>query len=179
MPEPYTPIWETIMANEMNRRDIVKFAAALAVGAATADSVLGQQASSAAGAGRVEVDVLALAKSSPERFMLSEPEILTLDSDGHSRDLVITSARDENGNPTSVIVRSRSIRIFRADSTVDEFTSQGGVYWRFRDQPGKTKLKQTPSSNLFQSPSNPGLIVMVVREEEAVRMFTMTFDLRC
>ena len=168
------------MTNEVSRRDVIKFAAVLAVGAGavTADAALGQQASKpteTADAGIGRDNLLAQAKQSPESFMLSEPEILVLNTDGHGRDLVITSARDEEGNRIEVGVRSRSVRIFRADPAVDEFTSEGGVYWRFRDKPGKVKLKKV--SGL--APLHSGPIVMVVRDEETVRLYTMTLDFRC
>lgn len=110
--------------------------------------------------------------------MLGEPEILVLDTDQHSRDLVITSACDNEGKPVEVHVRSRSVRIFRANPTVDEFTSQGGVYWRFRDKTGKVTLKRTPGLDL-RSKRHSGPIVMVVRDEETVRLYTMSLDIRC
>jgi|SRR6185437_16087350 len=71
---------------------------------------------------------------------------------GYSRDLVITSALDENGKLAPVYVRSSSVRVFRADAGVDDFTKSGGLHWRFHDKTGKVRL---PSA---------GEIVMIVRE---------------
>jgi hypothetical protein len=123
---------------------------------------------------------LASAREAPEPFMLSEPEVFSLDGDGYSRDLFITSARDQDGKCVSVRVPSRSIRIFRADTAVDEFTKQGGLHWRFRDKDGQVKLTN-PASGLDTQGSQLGWgpIVMVIREENTVRCYTMMFDLRC
>ncbi|HEY1603392.1 MAG TPA: twin-arginine translocation signal domain-containing protein [Pirellulales bacterium] len=168
------------MTNDVSRRDAIKFAAVLAVGAGatTADLALGQQADKPTETADVNTTrdaFLAQAKQYPESLMLGEPVILMLNTDKYSRDLLITSAVDEQGNKVEVGVRSRCVRIFRADPTVDEFTSQGGVYWRFRDFSGKVKLKTTPGWGHAHS----GAIVMVVREEETVRLYTMNLDLRC
>lgn len=172
------------MTKEMSRRDVVKFAAALAVGAGTAtvNSASAQPLSKPADvteAGERADDLLERAKQSPESFMLSEPEIIALDTDARSRELVITSAINEKGDQVNVRVRSRSVRIFRADPTVDEFTSQGGIYWRFREKSGKAKLKESSGAELFNQLSRFGPIVMVVRDNETVRVYTMTPDLRC
>jgi hypothetical protein len=92
--------------------------------------------------------------------------------------MTITSARDVQGNQVNVRVPSRCVRIFRADSTVDEFTAQGGLHWRFRNKPGKVKLPASNSSLGVQRPGE-GPIVMLVRDEEIVRVYTMSLDLRC
>jgi hypothetical protein len=171
------------MTAEVTRRDAVKLAAALAVGAGlgTAGSALGQQASKPADAAATTKPAdagLARAKQSPEGYMLSEPQVLTLDTDGASYDLIITSVRDETGNRVDVYVPSRSVRIFRADQNQDDFTRQGGLYWRFRDKPGKVMLKLLSPDMLTQLVP-PGQLVMVVREDETVRLYTMFFDMRC
>ena len=83
------------------------------------------------------------------------------------RDLYITSARDslQGGE---VRVPPGSMRIFRADAGRDAFTQQGGLYWRFRDTPGKAQFKQ------------PGALVMVVRDhDDTVRCYSLVLDLRC
>jgi hypothetical protein len=140
------------MANEANRRDAP---------AEVADAKLKQD------------EYLAKAKQYPESFMLGDPEILELGAEGNVYDLVITSARDEEGNRGEVHIRSRCVRIFRADPTVDEFTSQGGMHWRFRNMPGKVMLKRP---GLYWLSSGP--IVMAVREEQTIRFYTMMLDFR-
>ena len=111
---------------------------------------------------------LVQAKQYPHSFMLSQPAIFALDVDGHSRDLIITSARDEHGNPITVRVPSRKMQIFRADGFE--------LHWRFRDKPGSVKLNK---SNGLAQLHDAGEIVMVVRDDETVRCYTMTYDLRC
>ena len=138
---------------------------------------LGQQADTPTETADAKVkrdEYLAQAKQYPESFMLSDPEILVLKLDGNGYDLVITSARDEEGNRGEVGIRSRCVRIFRADPTVDEFTSQGGVYWRFRGMSGKVMLKKPGIDRL-----NSAAIVMAVRDEQTIRLYTMMPDLRC
>ena len=179
------------MTTEVSRRDIAKFAAALAVGVgmANATAALGQEAASgqepknspeAAGVAKPADEPLAAAKRSPESYMLSEPAVFALDTDGHSRDLIITSARDERGNRVDVHEPSRSVRIFRADPTADEFASQGGLHWRFRDKPGTVKLNR--SAPMLEPPAGQprsGELVMIVRDDQTVRCYTMGHDLRC
>ena len=177
---------QEVAMTEVTRRGIVKCAAALAVGAGmvATGSALGEEPDNTAGARPAQKpadEFLARAKRSPEAFMLSQPEIFALDTDGHSRDLIITSARDKQANPVKVRVPSRSVRIFRADPSVDEFTAQGGLHWRFRDKPGKVKLPKESKSALALGAQRPGQgpIVMVVRDEETVRVYTMTPEGRC
>jgi hypothetical protein len=171
------------MTAELTRRDAVRLAAAVAAGAGLGNvgSALSQQTTKpadAAAATQPADAALARAKQSPEGYMLSEPQVLTLDTDSVSYDLIITSARDETGNRVDVYVPSRSLRIFRADQNQDEFTRQGGLYWRFRDKPGKVMLKLLSPDMLTQLVP-PGQLVMVVREDETVRLYTMFFDMRC
>jgi hypothetical protein len=171
------------MTIEKSRRDVMKLAAALAVGTGLrgAKSTRGEQPSkpaSPADSGKKADDLLALANRSPEGFALSEPTIITLDAYKPGYDLIITSARDEQGNPTYVHVRSRCVRIFRA-SAVDEFTNDCGVYWTYRKEPGKVKLTTDPGLDAFNKSPGLGPIVMVVRDEESVRFYAMTLDFRC
>jgi hypothetical protein len=151
--------------SEPSRRDVVKMAAGLAVGSGMAfgSPAAGQEPQ---GAGARDA-LLALALGNPQGFMLTGPATFRVEGDGASRDLIITSARDPQGRSTPVHVPSWSMRVIRADADVDEFTKQGGLYWRFRDKQGKLKLK------------SPGEIVMVVREDNTVRCYLMTPDARC
>jgi hypothetical protein len=100
--------------------------------------------------------------------MFGEQIDLKLDGDRYSRDLVITSACDEDGRSTQVNLRSASMRIFRADAHKDEFTRKGGLYWEFNGKKGTVQFKA------------PGALVMVVRDQnDAVRFYTLMLDIRC
>jgi hypothetical protein len=88
-------------------------------------------------------------------------------SDGHSRDLVFTQALDKEGRRVTVHLKSGTMRVFRADAGVDEFTRKGGLRWEFFDQKGDITL------------AVPSAIVMAVREDDTVRCYTMTLDFRC
>ena len=111
---------------------------------------------------------LAEASKNPQSFMFTEHVTFEIGGDGHSRDLAILSALAVDGQPTKVLVRPASVRIFRADSTKDDFTRQGGLYWSFRGKEGKVQFKQ------------PGQVIMVVRDlGNTVHCYTMDYDLRC
>ena len=140
-----------------NRREAMKLAAglALAAGVATEAPASGQEPKPSALPPHPKAPAdfeLVTARSSPEAFMLGDPVTFKIKGDGYSRDLVITSALDESGKPAPVYVRSSSVRVFRADAGVDDFTKSGGLHWRFHDKTGKVRL---PSA---------GEIVMIVRE---------------
>jgi hypothetical protein len=110
---------------------------------------------------------LELALQSPSAFMFAEQVTSRLDGPGEGHDLVITSATPD-ARGTLIYVPSRSMRIFRADAGVDEFTKRGGLYWRFGNTRGKTQFKQ------------PGALVMVVRDGEGtVHWYSLEFDVRC
>jgi hypothetical protein len=110
---------------------------------------------------------LELALQSPSAFMFAEQVTSSLDGPGDGHDLVITSATPD-ARGTVIYLPSRSMRIFRADAGVDEFTKQGGLYWRFGNTIGKTQFK------------HPGALVMVVRDGEGtVHWYSLEFDMRC
>jgi hypothetical protein len=159
--------------SEVNRRNVVKFAAVSALWPrmAICGRASGEEPNTLSELPRAQEPKdapLANAIRSPQSFILSDAEVFRLEGDGRSRDLIITSAINEEGKRLHVHVPSGSIRIFRADADVDEFTGQGGLYWRFQDKPGKTKL------------SRSGEIMMVMREGyDTVRCYVMTIDLRC
>ena len=86
----------------------------------------------------------------------------------HGFDLVITSARDVDGKPEQVMVRPGTMRIFRADAAVDEFTKKGGWYWKCGKVEGKSQFKE------------PGALIMVVRQQDgAVEWYSLVIDVRC
>jgi len=161
-----------LTGQKLSRRQTIQHAAALAAGSflISATARAGDSTSPAtqpAGAKLHEA-------INPQAYMLSEPVLIALDVDGYSRDLIVTSARDPDGKQMSVYVPSRSVRVFLADPSVDDFTRQGGIYWKFHDKPGQTQLKLYPS---LQSPD--GLLVMLVRDSDVVRCYTLNVDLRC
>lgn len=149
----------------VNRRDAVKLTAGLAVGAGALDGQVasGQQAEQLAADPALEQ-----ALKNPQNFMFSEQVTFELEGDMRGFSLFITSARDPNGLSESVRVPPGSMRIFRAEADHDEFTRQGGMYWRIRDTEGKVQFK------------TPGPLVMVVRDHDGtVRCYSLEIDLRC
>lgn len=155
--------------SDVNRRDAVKLAAGLAVGAvglAPRDARADQAQPVAA---KASVDpMLESAQSNSQIFMFREQVTFRIEGDGRSRTLAFTSARDTQGKATHIHVPSAAMRIFRADAGLDEFTRQGGIYWKFRETEGKIQFKQ------------PGALVMVVRDhDDTVRCYALDYDLRC
>ena len=146
---------------EANRRDAIKLAAGavLAVGGAT------DRRASARGPAAPSDPQIAEAKLSPSGLMLSDPVTFDLGGVGAGRQLVITSALDEDGKPVRVSVRSHSIGVFRADASA--------FSWRLGDKSGDVKLPKVLTSKA-------GPIVMVVREGfDTVRCYAMSIDFRC
>jgi hypothetical protein len=152
---------------------MVKLAAGLAVGSGVMAGELAASQEPTKAVDTPEVvpakdALLAMAIDNPQGFMLTGAKTFRLEGDGASRDLLITSALDRDGKRNVVRVPSGSMRIFRADADIDEFTRQGSLHWRFHDTQGRVKLK------------TPGEIVMLVREGYAtVRCYIMTPDERC
>jgi hypothetical protein len=108
---------------------------------------------------------LDLALRSPDAFFFTEEGMSKTDS---SFDLVVTSARDVQGNAHSVPVRAGSVRIFRADAGKDGFTQQGGWYWRCGATQGRSQFQQ------------PGALIMVVRQQDGtVHWYALQIDFRC
>jgi hypothetical protein len=67
-----------------------------------------------------------------------------------------------------VAVPRGSMRIFVADAGHDEFTRQGGMYWKCGKTQGKFQFKQI------------GAPVMVVRDKDGtVHCYSLVLDLRC
>jgi hypothetical protein len=150
-----------------NRRNAVKLATLLAVGGGQA-SMQGLAAEELKSGDLPGVDsALERALENPSRYMFNELPVFELVSDGHSRDLYFTSARDVQGQKIKVAVPSMCTRFFRADTSPEAFTQQGGVYWSFGKTDGKIQFQQ------------PGALVMVVREQNTVRCYSLMPDLRC
>ena len=68
------------------------------------------------------------ARGIPLGYMFVEQA--TSKTDAADFDLVITSARGPDGAAELVRVRTASMAVFRAVVGKDEFTQQGGWYWR-------------------------------------------------
>ena len=159
---------------DLNRRSVVQLAAGLAIGAVATDP----RRAAADDSGflfparprdpNAKDEALASAIRHPHNYMFREQVDVKLEGDKHSRELVITSARNEDQKSVKEFIRSGTMRIFRADPDVDDFTKQGGLYWRFNGKEGKVQFKQ------------PGAIVMVVRDhDDHVRFYSLQPDLRC
>ena len=120
--------------------------------------------------------MLETALNSPHSFMFTEK--MTSKVDPHA-ELVITSARGVHGTPEKLFIRSRTMRVFRADAALDDFTRQGGWYWRCGDAEGKSQFESLSESWIVPS-DGAGPLIMVVREDDGtVHWYALTIDFRC
>ena len=111
---------------------------------------------------------LAAAIREPQAFMFQEQVTFQLDAEDRWRELFVISARGPQGSLEKVRCPSSAIRIFRADAGQDDFTRQGGIYWRCHKTEGTIQFKK------------PGAIVMIVRDQEGtVRCYSLARDFRC
>ncbi|MEW4527002.1 hypothetical protein [Maioricimonas sp. JC845] len=95
------------------------------------------------------------------------------------RDLLITSARVPSGESLPVRIRPATMSVFRVDTTVDDFTGEGGWYWTNGQTEGKTRFEsgRTP---LINTPPGGGPLVMVVYQADGtVHWYSLQIDLRC
>jgi len=159
---------------DLNRRSLVKLAAGMAMGAAATGTGTATADESdflfpaRPADGKAKDEALQQAINYPYSYMFSEQVNVKLEGDRHSRDMVITSALDANQRATKHYIRSGTMRIFRANADLDEFTKQGGLYWRFNGKDGTVQFKKA------------GAVVMVVRDhDDNVRFYTLQLDLRC
>lgn len=121
--------------------------------------------------------MLELALKSPHAFMFCEQLTSKIDS---KADLIVTSARDVQGRQSNVYIRTGTMRIFRADAARDDFTKQGGWYWRCGDFHGKSQFNRKSESKLTPPPAGAGALIMVVRQRDGtVHWYSLTADFRC
>lgn len=148
---------------DMSRRDAVKLAAGLAVGAGAAGAARGE--AKPAGDPQLEAAI-----RNPYSFMFTEQVTFkTSTTEPHTFDLVITSGRNPHAPGVSgVRIRPGTVSVFRADADRDEFTRKGGVYWKCGKATGRFQFKQ------------PGALVMAVRDlDGTVRCYSLMIDVRC
>ena len=107
-------------------------------------------------------------------------EELTTEIESKHQTLIITSARDVYGKPTSQRVKSSSVSFFRVDAAYDDFTVQGGWYWKCGEQRGKLKFEYSPENLMTKFSESAGPLVMVVRRiDGSVQWYLLDYDLRC
>jgi len=85
-----------------------------------------------------------------------------------SADLIISGTRNIENQPESIHLRPSTVRIFRADAGINDFTKQGGLTWKCGAESGKLQFK------------TPGNVIMVVRDGDGtVHWYALQYDLRC
>lgn len=157
----------------VNRREALRLAAGMTAGV----GVLGVGVSQAAGADAADTQPgvahddpqLAQALANPQSFMFIEQIAFETPTTGpRTQFLAIGPCRGAPHGDVDTEVPLGSMRIFRADAERDDFTRQGGLYWRCGDERGTVKFER------------PGPLVMVVRERDgSVRCYALMLDLRC
>lgn len=96
-------------------------------------------------------------------------------------ELVVTSARDAEGRPTKLFIKSGTVRVFRADASLDDFTAKGGWYWYSRDAQGQTAFEPRPGDDgLSDTPPKAGPLVLVIYHPDGtIDWYSLHYDMRC
>jgi hypothetical protein len=112
---------------------------------------------------------LVAARGSLEAYMFGEQAVTKTDPAApYSFNLVVTSARGPDGAPEKLLVRRGTMRVFRPDPGVDEFTRRGGWHWTSGKTEGRTQF------------ARPGGLVLVVHETDGtIRWYALELDTRC
>lgn len=119
--------------------------------------------------------MLKFALTSPQSFMFVEQLTMKLDS---KATLWVTSAKDDQRKPHEVRIPTASMRIFRADGDLDDFTKQGGWYWRCGDSEGKSQFESSFKGDFAGKGEGP--LIMVVRQRDGtVNWYLLRTDRRC
>ena len=156
--------------SDVSRRDAVKLAAGLAVGAGmlATQEAQGQAPHKLADPLPAQSPADAMlenALTTRQGWMFAEQVVSKSDT---SYDVVVTSARNSEGKKESVGIRTGTTHIFRADAGVDNFTKRGGWYWTCGKTEGQSEFKK------------PGALIMVLREQDGtVRWYSLEPDYRC
>ena len=156
--------------SDMSRRDAVKLAAGLAIGAGVlaTQEAQGQEPKEVADPQppKAPADpMLENALRTRQGWMFAEQVVSKSDA---GYDVVVTSARNSEGQTEPVRIRTGTTHIFRADAGVDDFTKRGGWYWTCGKTEGQSEFKKS------------GALIMVVREQDGTtRWYSMAPDYRC
>ncbi|MCA9006906.1 MAG: hypothetical protein KDA70_16640 [Planctomycetaceae bacterium] len=149
--------------SDLSRRDAVKMVAGLGLGLGT----LAARDAGAAETAQPEDKMLKDASENPSRFMFTDQRTFKTTPSGYR--LVFTSAVRKPTDPKEgVSLLPASMRIFRADSDLDEFTRKGGLYWKCGKEEGQIQFK------------NPGEVIMAVYDQDGtVNCYSLFYDVRC
>lgn len=149
--------------SDLSRRDAVKLVAGLGLGM----GALAAQDAAGAETAQPEDKMLQDASENPARFMFTAQQTFKTTPSGYR--LVFTSAVRKPTDPKEgVSLLPASMRIFRADSDLDEFTRKGGLYWKCGKEEGQIQFK------------NPGELIMAVYDQAGtVNCYSLFYDARC
>ena len=149
--------------NDLSRREAVKMVAGLGLGLGT----LAARDTGAAETAQPEDKMLKDASENPARFIFTAQQTFKTTPSGYR--LVFTSAVRKPTDPKEgVSLLPASMRIFRADSDLDEFTRKGGLYWKCGKEEGQIQFK------------NPGEVIMAVYDQDGtVNCYSLFYDVRC
>jgi hypothetical protein len=190
----------------MNRRDVVKRAAGLAVVGAGGFGIgraAGQEAKKAAPPApeipkeasppprlsrhyelpRAPSDpLLERALESPYHFMFVDEAVFEVGADAGGYAVVFPDARSPWATADGVQLAGSKLAVFRAGTGRDAFTKKGGVYWRCRTAEGKFQFKWSEDDDrIVGADGKPlGPLVLAVRDGRGtVRCYRLIIDYRC
>jgi hypothetical protein len=124
--------------------------------------------------------LLERAMECPFTFMFVEEAVIAPGADTAMHDVVFVNARTPRTTTEGVRLRSMSMVVFRADAGRDDFTKQGGIYWRCDTAEGKLQFKATEGFDQTADSKPRGPLVLAVRNSQGeVRCYRLMIDLRC
>ncbi|QDU36187.1 hypothetical protein Mal4_04710 [Maioricimonas rarisocia] len=95
------------------------------------------------------------------------------------QDLFVTSARVPQGEAMPFRIRPATMEVFRADATVDDFTREGGWYWKCGDAEGKSRFRNGKTPLLTSHAGGGPLVMAVYQPDGVVHWYSLQMDLRC
>jgi|GEM_PF-1565086 len=176
--------------SKVSRRDAVKMVAGMGIGAAGVGLIANRDSDSQAATKQKETTgksepatqvaekedgnskridkELESALKDPSMFYFLEK--VTFKKPDRKYRLIFTSAysNPEWDSQEVKLDRTGAMRIFRAIADQDEFTRQGGLYWKNHNTTGKIQFK------------HPGALVLAVCElDGTVNCYSLMYDIRC
>ncbi|MFG0334947.1 MAG: hypothetical protein ACF8TS_16445 [Maioricimonas sp. JB049] len=95
------------------------------------------------------------------------------------QDLFVTSARVPQKEAMPFRIRPATMEVFRADATVDDFTREGGWYWKCGDVEGKSHFSSGKTPLLASHAGGGPLVMAVYQPDGVIHWYQLQIDLRC
>jgi hypothetical protein len=116
----------------------------------------------------------------PSMFMFVEEVAFEVGADAAGHDVVFASDRHPWAHADGVHLRHSSMVVFRAFSPRDDLTRRAFVYWRCNAAEGNFQYKQANELDWSADGKPLGPLVLAVRDRAGtIRCYRLTLDYRC